>query len=163
MEHIAWFRLVRIYFYQENIVAYAQTLYQYPIKIVTLIIDIVLVAFLGYKLVKIAKGSRLENAIDKAMLFSRVDKNNLVKFELNEKVAIISSHSEIGENKDNISISLQGKELAIAFNARYFSEALRVIDDEYIKLNFNSSISPCVIQANDNENFTNLILPVRIS
>ena len=45
-------------FYQENIVAYVQTLYQYPIKIVTLIIDIVLVAFLGYKLVKIAKGSR---------------------------------------------------------------------------------------------------------
>ena len=45
-------------FYQQNIVAYVQTLYQYPIKIVTLIIDIVLVAFLGYKLVKIAKGSR---------------------------------------------------------------------------------------------------------
>lgn len=45
-------------FYQENIVAYAQMLYQYPIKIVTLIVDIVIVAFLAYKLVKIAKGSR---------------------------------------------------------------------------------------------------------
>jgi len=45
-------------FYQENIVAYMQTLYQYPIKIVTLIIDIVLVAFLAYKLIKVAKGSR---------------------------------------------------------------------------------------------------------
>ena len=45
-------------FYQENIVAYAQTLYQYPIKIVTLILDIAIVAFLAYKLVKIAKGSR---------------------------------------------------------------------------------------------------------
>jgi len=45
-------------FYQENIVAYVQTLYQYPIKILTLIIDIVLVAFLAYKLIKVAKGSR---------------------------------------------------------------------------------------------------------
>ena len=45
-------------FYQENIVAYMQTLYQYPIKILTLIIDIVLVAFLAYKLIKVAKGSR---------------------------------------------------------------------------------------------------------
>lgn len=45
-------------FYQENIVAYAQTLYQYPIKIVTLIVDIAIVAFLAYKLIKIAKGSR---------------------------------------------------------------------------------------------------------
>ncbi len=107
--------------------------------------------------------SQLESSIDKAMLFSRVDKNNLVKFEVNEKVVIISSHSEIGENKDNISISLNGKELSIAFNARYFSDALRVIDDEYIKLNFNSSISPCVITPNENNDFTNLILPVRIS
>ena len=75
---------------------------------------------------------------------------------------IISSHSEIGENKDNISISLNGKELVIAFNARYFSDALRVINDEYIKLSFNSSISPCVISSSENSNYTNLILPVRL-
>ena len=96
------------------------------------------------------------------MLFSRVDKNNLVKVEINDKIMITSSHSEIGENKDNISISLNGKELAIAFNARYFSDALRVIDDEYIKLNFNSSISPCVLTSNEGNKFTNLILPVRM-
>ncbi|MBQ4558345.1 MAG: DNA polymerase III subunit beta [Clostridia bacterium] len=107
--------------------------------------------------------AQLENSIDKAMLFSRIDKNNLVRFEVNEKLMIVSSHSEIGENKDNISISLNGKELTIAFNARYFSDALRVIDEEYIKLNFNTSISPCVITGNEKKEFINLILPVRIS
>lgn len=45
-------------FYQENIVAYVQILYKYPIKIITLILDIVIVTFLAYKLIKIAKGSR---------------------------------------------------------------------------------------------------------
>ncbi|MBE5735217.1 MAG: DNA polymerase III subunit beta [Clostridiales bacterium] len=117
----------------------------------------------AYTTTVIINKAQLENSIDKAMLFSRVDKNNLVKFDITEKLMLIASHSEIGENKDNISIHLNGKELTIAFNARYFSEALRVIDDEYIKLNFNSSISPCVITASDNESFTNLILPVRIS
>lgn len=111
----------------------------------------------------IVNKEQLENSIDKAMLFSRVDKNNLVKLEVNEKIMIVSSHSEIGENKDNLSISLNGKELSIAFNARYFSEALRVIGDEYIKLNFNSSISPCVITSSEGDKFTNLILPVRIT
>ena len=110
----------------------------------------------------IVNKSQLENSIDKALLFTRVDKNNLVKFEINEKIMITSSHSEIGENKDNISISLSGKELVIAFNARYFSDALRVINEEYIKLNFNSSISPCVITSSEGGNFTNLILPVRL-
>ena len=111
----------------------------------------------------IVNKEQLENSIDKAMLFSRVDKNNLVKLEVNDKIMIVSSHSEIGENKDNLSISLNGKELTIAFNARYFSEALRVISDEYIKLSFNSSISPCVITSSENDKFTNLILPVRLT
>lgn len=45
-------------FYQENILTYIQQYQQYPIKIVTLIIDILIVIFLAYHLLKIAKDSR---------------------------------------------------------------------------------------------------------
>lgn len=44
--------------YQENILTYIQQYQQYPIKIVTLIIDILIVIFLAYHLLKIAKDSR---------------------------------------------------------------------------------------------------------
>lgn len=44
--------------YEENILAYVQSLQQYPIKLVSLILDVGLVIFLGYELLKIVKDSR---------------------------------------------------------------------------------------------------------
>ena len=45
-------------YYQTNIVEYLKSLYNYPIKLIALIIDISLVIFLAYKIIKIAKNSR---------------------------------------------------------------------------------------------------------
>ena len=105
---------------------------------------------------------QLLDALERASLLSRVDRNNLVKFDISDKVMVLSSKSEIGDIKENITISLTGNDLAIAFNARYFTEALRVTSDEFLKLNFTSSVSPCIITGNDNDEFLYLILPVRI-
>lgn len=105
---------------------------------------------------------QLLDALERASLLSRVDRNNLVKFEISEKVMKLSSKSEIGDIKENITISLRGNDLNIAFNARYFTEALRVINDEFLKLNFTSAVSPCIITSNDSDEFLYLILPVRI-
>lgn len=105
---------------------------------------------------------QLLDALERASLLSRVDRNNLVKFDISDKVMVLSSKSEIGDIKENITISLKGNDLTIAFNARYFTEALRVTSDEFLKLNFTSSVSPCIITSNDSDEFLYLILPVRI-
>ena len=105
---------------------------------------------------------QLLDGLERASLLSRVDRNNLVKFEISDKVMKLSSKSEIGDINENITISLKGNDLNIAFNARYFTEALRVVSDEFLKLNFTSAVSPCVITSNDTDEFLYLILPVRI-
>lgn len=105
---------------------------------------------------------QLLDGLERASLLSRVDRNNLVKFEIVDKVMKLSSKSEIGDIKENITISLRGNDLNIAFNARYFTEALRAVTDEFLKLEFTSSVSPCIIQPNEGDEFLYLILPVRI-
>ena len=45
-------------FYEQNILSYIQSLQEYPIKLVSLIIDITIVLLLAYELIKIVKGSR---------------------------------------------------------------------------------------------------------
>ena len=105
---------------------------------------------------------QLLDALERASLLSRVDRNNLVKFEIVDKVMKLSSKSEIGDIKENITISLRGNDLNIAFNARYFTEALRATNDEFLKLEFTSAVSPCIIQPNEGDEFLYLILPVRI-
>ena len=105
---------------------------------------------------------QLENGLDRASLVSRGDKNNLIKFEVKEKMMAISSSSEIGTINENVVISLSGKDLSVGFNARYITEAIRAIGDEFIKMNFTSSTSPCVITAAESDEYLYLILPVKI-
>lgn len=45
-------------FYDQNILAYIRTLQEYPIKIVSLVLDITIVIFLAYELLRIVKDSR---------------------------------------------------------------------------------------------------------
>lgn len=103
-----------------------------------------------------------EEAIERTSVLSRVDRNNLVKFEIKDKVLTLTSNSDIGNIKENIGISLKGNDLTIAFNSRYFSECLRTINDEAIKISFNLPSSPCVISSSEGDEYLYLILPVRI-
>lgn len=104
----------------------------------------------------------LEEAIERASLLARLNKNNLITFDINENIMSVSSTSDFGNIKEKISINTKGKELVVAFNARYFSECLRNITDEYININFTSPIAPCTITATENSEYLYLILPVRI-
>lgn len=106
--------------------------------------------------------AQLENGLERASLVSRGDKNNLIKLDVKEKLMQISSESEIGTIKENVIISLDGKDLSIGFNARYITEAIRAISDEFIKISFTTSTSPCIIESAESEEFLYLILPVKI-
>lgn len=104
---------------------------------------------------------QLEDAIDRASVLSRIDKNNLVKFDIKEKNLMLTSNSEIGNTKENITVGVKGNDLNISFNSKYFSDCLRVIDNPYVKMNFNSQIQPCVITPCEGDDFIFLILPVK--
>ncbi len=107
--------------------------------------------------------AQLTDALERASLLSKVGQNNLVKFDIKENNLLLTSNSEIGNIKENINISSKGKDLFIAFNARYFMEAFRTNSDEFVKIKFNSSSNPCVVvPASGEEEYLYLILPVRI-
>ncbi|HRX14411.1 MAG TPA: DNA polymerase III subunit beta [Eubacteriales bacterium] len=111
--------------------------------------------------IKINK-SQFENALDRASILSRGDKNNLVKFDIKEGLLTLTSNSEIGNIKENITISLQGKDLTVAFNARYFSDCLKAMNNEFIKISLTNSVSPSIVQPCESDEITYLILPVRM-
>ena len=108
------------------------------------------------------KKSQLEDAIDRASLLSKGDKNSRVKFDITENSLVLTSDSEIGNVKENITVSMKGADITIAFNSKYFSDCLRATEDEYIKINFSNSISHCIITPSDNDDYLFLILPVRM-
>lgn len=104
---------------------------------------------------------QLEDAIDRASVLSRIDKNSLVKFDIKEKNLMLTSNSELGNTKENITVGVKGNDVNISFNSKYFSDCLRVVDNPYIKINLNTSIQPCVITPCEGNDFLFFILPVK--
>lgn len=105
---------------------------------------------------------QLEFGLERASLLARLNTNNLVKFDIKDKLLTLTSSSDIGNVTENITVGLEGKDLTIAFNARYISDCLRNIEEEYIKMNFASSIYPCTICSPDNDSFIFVVFPVRL-
>ncbi|MBQ8468167.1 MAG: DNA polymerase III subunit beta [Clostridia bacterium] len=105
---------------------------------------------------------QLEYGLERASLLARFNTNNLVKFDIRDKLLTMTSSSDIGNVTEKITISLDGKDLVIAFNARYIADCLRNIQEEYIKMSFASSIYPCTITSPENNSYLFVVFPVRL-
>lgn len=105
--------------------------------------------------------SQLEEGLERASVLARGLKNNLVTFDIKDKSANIISTSEIGNIKEKMNVNLIGKDIAISFNPKYITEALRVLNDEYITLMLNQSTSPAIISPLNSDESLFMILPIR--
>ncbi len=104
----------------------------------------------------------LMEGIDRVALMARESKSNLIKFTIANSLINITANSEIGRSSEEIEASIMGNDIEIAFNARYFTDVLRVLDEEDIFLDMTNNISPCVVRPVQGDSFYYLILPVRI-
>lgn len=109
-------------------------------------------------------GKVFNDAIERASLLAREERNNVVKLaSQGESMLEISSNTpEIGNVSEEIPIeSLQGEELTISFSAKYMMEALRAIDGTDITISFTGAMRPFIIRSEEDPSILQLILPVR--
>lgn len=104
-----------------------------------------------------------QNALERASLLAREEKANLIKLSIVDDNVIIKSNSEIGDVFERLLSKKDGENLNIAFNSRYILEGIKIIDSEEIQLNFMGSINPCIINGVEDDNYTYLVLPVRLA
>lgn len=93
-------------------------------------------------------------------MFAR-DSNNTILFEINDDIMNIRSNSESGDVHEELQIIKEGEDLEIAFNPRYFIEALKVINTDEITVEFTTNVSPSIIKTVKDNSFLYLVLPVR--
>ena len=115
-----------------------------------------------HKLLVYVNRQDLQNGIERASLMSKEGNSNLIKLKIEDDVLVITSNSQLGKVREEVEINMQGEELEIAFNSRYLLDVLKNMEEEVIRLEMTSSITPCVIKAKDNDSYKYLILPVRL-
>ena len=111
--------------------------------------------------VKVNKAQLLA-AIERVSVLA-TDIKKIVKFDIKENYMTVSASSEVGKLNENVLINLEGKDLSIAFNSKYVTDCIKVIDDEFVNLYFNTKINPCVIKPYSGDDYLYLILPLRIN
>ena len=92
------------------------------------------------------------------------EKKYPVKLNIDIGKLIISCTNQTGDAKEELFVETEGKNLEAGFNPRYFLDALKVIDDEEVFIDFGSNISPSVIRPITGaiDDYTYMILPIRI-
>lgn len=103
------------------------------------------------------------NAIDRASLLTNAEEKNIIKLETKKDIMIISSNiPEIGNVEEKIKIEKSiDSEIKISFSSKYMMDAIKTFDSEEIELGFNGEIKPIIINYVDNDDLTQLILPIR--
>lgn len=140
-------------------------------KVVTRILD---GEFLNYKNVipsnwetriKVRKNN-IQNCFERISLISasavEKEKKYPVKVQVDIGKIIISCTNQTGDAKEELYVETEGKNLEVGFNPKYFLDSLKAIDDEEVYIEFGTSISPCLIKATENNDYTYMILPIRL-
>jgi DNA polymerase-3 subunit beta len=111
----------------------------------------------------LVKRTELLQSVERASVLIRGDKNNLVILDIKNGKIIITANSDMGKVEEIVSANLEGKELKIAMNGKYISDAAKALDEETIEISFNSSVSPFTVENLENKRHQYLVLPVRTS
>ena len=115
-----------------------------------------------YKLCVDVKKQDLQNGLERASLMAKEGNSNLIKLDIQDDNLIITSNSQLGKVREEVTINLQGEELQIAFNSRYLLDVLKNMEEEDIVMEMSSSVTPCVIKGKNLKNGKYLVLPVRL-
>src|SRR5579885_3289027 len=98
--------------------------------------------------------SEFLNAAKTASFFAR-DSANIVRLHMESgEMTVRAESTELGDNESKIDAVVEGQQQAdIAFNAKYLTDALNVVDSEQIKLEITSPGSPGVIRPVDSTDY----------
>lgn len=104
----------------------------------------------------------LLDAVERASILSMGGRNNLITCTLENNLLKIASSSEEGSVKEDIIMESSGGSLEIGFNSKYLINSLKAIEDDEVKLEFNTAVTPCLIKPVEGDRYEYLIMPVRI-
>ncbi len=104
----------------------------------------------------------LLDCIDRASLLIKEGDKKPIIMNITDDSMELKINSFIGSMNEEIDIEKEGKDILIGFNPKFYIDALRVIDDEYITIYMVNPKAPCFIK-DENESYIYLILPVNFN
>ena len=101
----------------------------------------------------------LMDCLERAILLIREEDRKPVILDIKDNQVALKVNTHLGSLDENIETDMEGRDIMIGFNPKYFLDAIRAVEDEIINIYFMNSKSPCFIR-NEEESYIYLVLPV---
>ena len=87
-----------------------------------------------------------------------------MRFAIEEgRLVVVARQPEAGEAREEIDAQIEGEDLAVGFNARYFLDALNVMSVDTVAVEMGDSLSPCLVKPGEGESDESfVIMPMRL-
>ena len=72
----------------------------------------------------------------------------------------LASQLESGDSE--LDVEFEGEDLEIGFNVKYFTDIMRNLSDDRVKIGFNGGASACVLGPVEGQEYAFMVLPVRL-
>ena len=101
-----------------------------------------------------------------AAIFAR-DGSGIVRVHVNPgedgdegKLVISSRSEEVGDNESEVDVKVEGEESKIAFNSKYLTDVLDVLESNEVALETTTPSSPGVLRPVDDDSYVHVVMPM---
>ena len=108
----------------------------------------------------------LLRATRSASIFAR-DGSGIIRLIVSEaaegspgKMSVASKAEELGENYGEVDAQVEGQDARIAFNSKYLSDVLEVLQESEVALETTTPSSPGVVRPVGKENYVHVVMPM---
>ncbi|TWI75537.1 DNA polymerase-3 subunit beta [Desulfobotulus alkaliphilus] len=85
----------------------------------------------------------------------------IFSFEEN-KLTLMTSNPDLGESHEELSISYEREPFEVAFNPKFFMDALSLIEEDDAHVFIRNNQTPCIIKGKSDSYLTSVIMPIKI-
>lgn len=111
----------------------------------------------------VADRKKLIETLERAMLLVNERNPSPVRCYFENDIIKVKCSTAMGKISDEIKADITGPVIEIGFKCKYFLDPLKAISDDKVKLQMSGSLLPMKIVPCDGDNYTFLVLPVRLS
>ena len=91
-------------------------------------------------------------------------RNSPLRLRFAEGELTVSARTQdVGEAEESLPVSFAGEPLEIGFNAEFLRDGIESVTGETVRFRLISPLRPCVLQADDADDFLYLIMPIRLA
>jgi DNA polymerase-3 subunit beta len=106
--------------------------------------------------------NQMINAVRRIKILSN-KKTNGIKFKAkDDSLELSSNHVSLGSAREMVNANYSGEEVEIGLNARYLLDALSVLREGDVHLEFTNALSPIILKSAQNPEFLGMIMPLRL-